>query len=113
MTNTTRIGQDAENVASKYLGNQGLKIIDRNWRTKYCEIDIIAAKNAVVYFIEVKYRQNDAHGDGLDAINSKKLRQMTFAAEYWVTKQQWAGDYQLAVVSVNDQPPKVSRFIVI
>lgn len=75
MTNLAH-GQRAEEVAADYLAAQGYEIIERNWRTRVCEIDIIASKDRVMYFIEVKYRKSNSQGSGLDYITPKKLKQM-------------------------------------
>jgi len=77
-------GHVAESKAANYLAHNGFVVIDHNWKTKWCEIDIIAEKNGVIHFVEVKYRKKDAQGTGLAAITPKKLRQMKFAAELWL-----------------------------
>ena len=66
--NTTNIGNQAEVAVCEYLQAQGYKIMARNWKTKYCEIDIVAAQKKVIWFVEVKYRQTDSHGSGLEYI---------------------------------------------
>lgn len=96
-------GHAAELVAADYLQNHHFKIIELNWKTRYCEIDIIAEKNKAVYFIEVKYRQNDQQGRGLDYVTAGKLRKMTFAAEMWVNVNEWRGEYQLAALGIDGQ----------
>lgn len=104
---STATGHMAEGVAAEYLRKQGHKILERNWRTRWCEIDIVTQKNNVVYFVEVKYRQNAAFGDGLEYITSAKLRQMTFAAELWIASHKSDCDYQLLAVAVTGAPPAV------
>jgi Holliday junction resolvase-like predicted endonuclease len=94
-------GREAEAAAAEYLKKQGYAIVERNWRTKFCEIDIIAQRDKAVYFCEVKYRQSDRQGSGLDYITPKKLVQMRFAAEAWVHLTGWKGEYQLAAVEVS------------
>lgn len=98
---TTDIGNRGEEFASNFLRSQGYKILERNWKTRWCEIDIVAQKANCVYFIEVKYRHNDDYGDGLEYITTKKLQQMTFAAELWLTAHKWNGDSQILAASVN------------
>lgn len=103
-------GEHAEAMTAEYLRRQGFTIIDRNWKTKWCEIDIIASKTGVVHFIEVKYRKNDTGGTGLAAITPKKLRQMKFAAELWLAGK----DIQQAVLSaveVSGNEFVISEFI--
>lgn len=108
---TTDSGRQAESVAAEYLKQLGYKITTQNWRTRWCEIDIVAVKDKVVYFVEVKYRYKNDWGDGLEAITNKKLQQMTFAADLWVKENNWQGDYRLAVISATSQPPQVTDFV--
>jgi uncharacterized protein (TIGR00252 family) len=111
--NTTKIGKKAEMIAREYLKSKGYKILDQNWRTRFCEIDIVARKVKTIYFVEVKYRSTINSGDGLDAITAKKLEQMQFAAEMWVNSNKWMGEYQLVAISLSGQPAKVTSFIFI
>ena len=53
---TTQLGQVAEGAVADELQTQGYRIVDRNWKTKVCEIDIVASKDKVIYFVEVKFR---------------------------------------------------------
>lgn len=98
---STSIGNQAEDAAALYLQEKGYAILSRNWRTRVCEIDIVAKKNRVVYFVEVKYRSSNSQGGGLDYITPKKLQQMSFAAENWVQEQKYSGDYQLSAIEVS------------
>ncbi len=100
MKSTKQIGDEGESFVCEYLIKKQFKIIDRNWRTRYCEIDIIAEKNNRIYFIEVKTRKSEVFGGGLEYITKKKIAQMEFSAELWVSDQKWSGEYQLAAASV-------------
>lgn len=80
------LGNEAEEKAAKWLLSQGFTISERNWKTKYCEIDCIARKNGILYFVEVKYRTSSKQGGGVAAITPKKLEQMRFAAELYMTR---------------------------
>ena len=86
LSTTRDIGNAGEQAAADQLGADGHEIIARNWRTRYCEIDIVSVKDDVLYFSEVKYRNNSRYGDGLAAITAKKQRQMRFAAELFIAK---------------------------
>lgn len=110
MTNY-QTGHDAEKAAAEYLKDKGYKIIEQNWKTKYCEIDVVAQKDKTVYFVEVKYRKSSAFGSGLEYITPKKLKQMTFAAEMWVSQHKWDGDYQLAGLEMSGPEFEVTEFI--
>ena len=100
---TKTIGDTAEAVVAEFLQDHGHEIISRNWRTKFCEIDIVSYKNKTVYFTEVKYRKNTHWGDGLAAITAKKQQQMRFAAELFAAKNAKLGqkDQALQVASVS------------
>jgi uncharacterized protein (TIGR00252 family) len=98
---TTEQGQKAEGAVSELLEQQGFEIIDRNWKTKVCEIDLIAQNNKTVFFIEVKYRGSNFQGDGFEYITAKKQKQMDFAAKVWCQAYDWNNDYRLMAAAVS------------
>lgn len=107
---TKQIGNAGEDAAARYLWQLGHNVIDRNWRTKFCEIDIVSQFGDTVYFTEVKYRKNDIAGGGLAAITPKKQRQMKFAAEYYALKHSLKNtNLRLMAVDVAGIPPKVKN----
>lgn len=109
---TKQIGDAGETEAANYLVRHGHKIVERNWRTKFCEIDIVSQKGDTVYFVEVKYRKKPDQGGGLAAITATKLRQMKFAAEYFALKNQLIDtDLRLAVISATGQPSTVETYL--
>lgn len=107
---TKAIGNESETVAASYLQALGHRILERNWRTKWCEIDIVSEYENTFYFTEVKHRKNDKQGDGFAAITPKKLRQMSFAATLFATSRA-PRDLRLAVVATTGTPPVVSDFL--
>lgn len=108
---TTKIGRQSEAIAADYLKGLGHKIISQNWRTRYCEIDIVSEYKNKVYFTEVKYRKSSVWGDGLEAIDSKKLKQMEFAAEYWISNNNYKGQPCLMAISLSGEPPSIDEVI--
>ncbi|CAN5379217.1 hypothetical protein BH10PAT4_BH10PAT4_2220 [soil metagenome] len=107
-----QIGDSGEDEATNHLVLQGHKILDRNWKTKFCEIDIVSHNNNTVYFSEVKYRRTVQQGGGIAAITPKKLRQMKFAVELYKLKH----DIQdtnlcLLAISVSGQPPTIDEVL--
>lgn len=108
---TTHTGRRAERAAAVYLEMRGYKILEQNWRRPRCEIDIIASKDGVIHFVEVKYRADDEQGSGLDAITPTKLRQMQRAAWTWVDETKWRGEYVLSAVEVGGPDFAVLSFI--
>lgn len=106
------IGDTAETTVISYLLRRGHEILGRNWKTKFCEIDIVSKYNNIVYFTEVKYRRQPGQGGGLAAITPSKLRQMKFAAEFYVLANKLSGtDMRLAAAAVTGEPPEVDTFL--
>lgn len=77
---TARLGEDA---ACNFLKKLGYKIIDRNFRVGYGEIDIIAIDNNVLVFVEVKTRSSDNFGTPFEAITPWKLRPLIRTAQFY------------------------------
>jgi ribonuclease HII len=108
---STARGQQAELAAAAFLEYHGCTVIARNWRTRWCEIDIIAQRDGVIYFVEVKYRSSNAWGSGLDYITPKKLQQMQFAAEFWRARHGALGQCKIAAAELTGDPPKVTGWV--
>ena len=73
MTANKRVtGADNEQRATEYLIDNGYSILERNFRNKTGEIDIIAKKDNYIVFVEVKYRSNNKYGYAVEAVNYKK-----------------------------------------
>ena len=107
-----KVGDEAEEVATRYLQALGHQIVARNWKTKYCEIDIISEQNSTIFFTEVKYRRQPRQGGGLAAITPMKLRQMRFAARIYGSYRKLSDtDMRLAVMSLTGEPPAVETYL--
>lgn len=110
---TTEIGRRAETAAAVYLVTHGFAILARNWRTRWCEIDLVARRHDTVYFVEVKYRAQANWGSGLDYITPAKLRQMKFAAQFWQSTNRYVGNCQLLAMAVGGPDFLIERAVVI
>ena len=108
---TTATGRAAEAAAASFLQAKGCTVLAQNWRTRWCEIDIVAHRSGVLYFVEVKYRASGAWGTGLDYITPRKLQQMHFAASFWISRHKFDGDYRLAAIELTGNPPSVVRAV--
>jgi putative endonuclease len=88
MTTWTRaeIGALGEALAAEHLTSLGLAVLDRNWRCRYGELDIIAADKAVrtVVFVEVKTRTSDRFGGVEQAVTPEKVRRLRRLAGLWL-----------------------------
>ena len=70
--NKRMLGTDYENKACEYLESEGYEILERNFRSKKGEIDIIAKDGQYIVFVEVKYRYNNAFGYSVEAVDIRK-----------------------------------------
>jgi len=73
-------GAAAEALAAEFLQSRGLAIVERNYRCRGGEIDLIARDGATLVFVEVRLRSSSAFGGALASINSAKRRRLKFAA---------------------------------
>ena len=106
MTSWTRaeIGTLGEDLAVEHLTSLGLKVLDRNWRCRYGELDIIAADDATgtAVFVEVKTRTSDLFGGVEQAVTSPKVRRLRRLAGLWLAGQDgsWA-EVRIDVIGVR------------
>lgn len=98
---TKEIGDAGEDKIAKLLQEKGHKIIARNYKTKFYEIDIISEKDGKIYFTEVKTHKNRVHGTPAEMVDKKKLEKMKFAADAYMTKNKIEKPYQLVVGTVE------------
>lgn len=83
MKNKTQIGSLGEEIAASYLKKNNYKIIERNFKKRYGEIDIIAIHTDTLVFIEVKTRNSDEFGTPLEAITYRKLSILIKTAQFY------------------------------
>jgi ribonuclease HII len=100
---TRRIGDASEQLAAEWLEEKGHVVIKRNWRTKYCEVDIISQKEGEIYFVEVKHRGKPESGDGLAAITRQKEMQMRRAAQLYLSRQSSLVSAHLMVIATSGE----------
>lgn len=78
------LGVKGEELAVRFLKNNGYKIISRNFRSPIGEIDIIAEDKGCLVFIEVKTRSGDFFGRPFEAVNHKKMEKLKKVALYYI-----------------------------
>lgn len=77
-------GRWAEVAAELYLRDRGLQLVQRNFRCRRGEIDLIMTDTDVLVFVEVRYRRTSAFGTGADSITSAKRRRLLAAAAFFL-----------------------------
>lgn len=105
-------GREGERIAAQYLAKKGYKIIDKNFRCKNGEIDIIAIGDNMLVFVEVKTRGSEEFGTPLEAINYRKLKSLTRVAQYYKLTHAKLPE-QLRIDAISIKLPKDQYPIVI
>ena len=77
-------GTEAEVIAEKFLVTQGLRIIERNFRVKGGEIDLICRHGSEIVFVEVRLRSNAEFGGAAASVTPHKQRRIVLAARHWL-----------------------------
>jgi putative endonuclease len=94
------IGALGEQLAVEHLTAQGLEVLERNWRCRYGEIDVIAVDHRcrTVVFVEVKTRTSDRFGGVQEAVTPDKMRRLRRLAGLWLAGH--AGDWSAVRIDV-------------
>ena len=95
------LGQYGENLAAQFLQQRGFEIIEKNFHTRWGEIDVIARRGRSLHFVEVKTRSSNARGEPEEAINYFKQQRLLGAAKmYLQARQVDLPNYQIDSVAI-------------
>ncbi|MCK9362217.1 MAG: YraN family protein [Syntrophales bacterium] len=99
------VGKRGEELAAVYLAKVGYRIIERNYRCIFGEIDIVAEEGGSIVFIEVKSRRSIAYGDPQLAVGARKQKKISMVAlNYIEEKHQHSRNARFDVVAVKILP---------
>ncbi len=105
------LGALGEEAASQYIRRRGYRILERNYRNRTGEIDIIAQDGQVIVFIEVKTRSSDEYGLPVDAVTKTKQSRLIRSASYYLKRRSAPLECRFDVVSIimgqNNKPRKI------
>lgn len=97
------LGRIGEKTAENYLKKQGYKILERNYKTRVGEIDLIASDNGYTVFVEVKARSSDSYGAPSEAVDKRKREKYyKVASEYLLKKGLSDTACRFDVVEIED-----------
>ena len=112
MTNQ-EIGILGENAAADFLKEKGYAILERNYRVGHLEIDIIALKDGILVFVEVKTRNNRLFSDPLQAIDYKKRKNLCKAINHYIHYRKldnpWRFDAITIVGTIGTTTPEIKH----
>jgi len=100
MGNNTELGKEGEKIAADYLSNQGYDILVFNYRYKRAEVDLIAQKDEIIIFVEVKMRSSTGFGYPEEAVSDKKAELIMEAAEHYMYETNWKGKLRFDIIAI-------------
>jgi putative endonuclease len=103
--NTKKIGDKGENFAVNILESKGYEILERNYRFRRAEIDIIALHLNVLIFVEVKALHSFNHGYPEERVNQSKINKLMEAADNYIFAINWNKDIRFDILSINLNAP--------
>jgi putative endonuclease len=104
---TTELGSHGERIAAAYLTDAGLHLLDRNWRCRAGELDIVAREGDALVFCEVKTRRGIGYGHPVEAVTVTKQRRLRTLAQRWLAAHdQHAPELRFDVVGVLVRPSR-------
>ena len=94
------LGNFGEERAARYLRRRGYRIVERNFRCRQGEIDIIAEKRGYLVFVEVKLRKNERFAEAREFVNAAKQRRILTAAQLWLAQHESSLQPRFDVIEV-------------
>jgi putative endonuclease len=107
MRSRQEIGKIGEDIASKFLMEREHRIIARNYRKFYGEIDIISQKDGITYFVEVKAREIYSVSRGTDEylpeehVHQKKMERIAKTVQIYIDEQNYDGEWEFMILAVD------------
>ncbi|MFT4088559.1 MAG: YraN family protein [Gordonia sp. (in: high G+C Gram-positive bacteria)] len=89
-----KVGRIGEDLAERHVRRLGWRVLARNWRTRYGELDLIAADGDTLVVVEVKTRMSTTYDDPVAAVTAQKLRRMRLLTRQWLAAQRESGTAQ-------------------
>ncbi len=111
MAKHNELGKLGEELAVQYLAEKGYEILERNWRNKHKEIDIIAKDGVELVIVEVKARQRDDYGEPFVAVSHAKQSRLIAAANAYILRNNLDISTRFDIISIvfNDGNPEIEH----
>jgi putative endonuclease len=96
-----RVGDDKERLACTYLERRGLRLLERNYRCRRGEIDLVMRDTDTLVFVEVRFRTSSRFGTPAETVDSHKQRRLASAAAHYLQRHPTNLPCRFDVVAVN------------
>jgi len=101
-------GRQAEDDALTYLQSQGLRLVERNYRCRQGEIDLIMEEGPRLVFVEVRYRANPRYGSALESVHGRKRARLVAAASHYLTTRHLDRPARFDVIGMSPEGDRLS-----
>lgn len=95
------IGRSAEDAAAALLTAKGMSVVEKNFRAKVGEIDLVLRDGEEIVFVEVRARASASFGGAAASVGGAKRRKLIKAAQLWLQARSWAGPCRFDVVALD------------
>ena len=103
-----QFGNDSEAEAADYLCTNGYKILEKQWKCEYGEIDLIAEKSGEIVFVEVKARKSETYGFPEDSVTEQKIRHLISCAHAYLDRIGENVSWRIDVIAIEFLQDKTS-----
>jgi putative endonuclease len=107
------VGKEGEKLAEAYLAERGYTILHRNWRYSFYEIDLIATKNNLLHFIEVKCRSSNNFNHPEEAVTKKKVKSLLQAIDQYLFLHPQYDNFHLDIISITQHANRETEYFLI
>ena len=102
ITSRMRLGDSGERMARRHLVSRGYAILEKNYRCRYGEVDIVAQQGAELVFTEVRTRRGEQFGTAQESITSTKAKHLIAASQHYLERHSLMDmDWRIDLVSIN------------
>ncbi|MFT3843907.1 MAG: YraN family protein [Lacibacter sp.] len=106
-------GKQGEEMAVEWLSQQGFTILHQNWKYSWFELDVIAEKDGILHFVEVKTRTTDTFGHPEEGVTDKKLQRLMNAGEEFLHQNPNWKRIQYDILSIRLFKQKATEYFFI
>ena len=105
-------GKRGEDLAVAFLQKKGYHILERNYRYKHSEVDIISRTANTLVFVEVKTRTNLDYGHPEEFVDDKQAEKIMQGADHYIVRKDWEGDIRFDIIAIEmGNQPRIEHFL--
>ncbi len=94
-------GENSERIASLFLIDQGLKLIDKNFQCKYGELDLVMREGDTIVIVEVRFRKSNKFGGAAESVTPKKQSRIIASTEYYLLVNKLKNPIRFDVIAMS------------